>query len=134
MRRLRPPRFAGQTGSFTEASCSKGIAFPRFGFLYMPPGDESQFACMFRVPPEEAKRKLKSLQSRLQKIGQFLRDKKLANFGAGKLAAPSCPAATPLTKPHDPLYDNRFDGWNPNSHLEKVGLFMAQAADEGRTS
>jgi integrase len=20
------------------------------------------------------------------------------------------------TKPHDPLYDNRFDGWNPNSH------------------
>lgn len=26
----------------------------RFRFLYMPPGDESQFACMFRVPPEEA--------------------------------------------------------------------------------
>ena len=119
MRRLRPPQFASQTGSFTEASCSKGIGFPRCRFLYMPPGDESQFACMFRVPPEEAKRKLKSLQSRLQKIGQFLRDKKLANFGAGKLAAPSCPAATPLTKPHDPLYDNRFDGWNPNSHQRR---------------
>jgi hypothetical protein len=76
----------------------------------MPPGDESQFACMFRVPPEEAKRKLKSLQS-IAKKGPALRDKKLANFGAGKL--------------------RRLE---PEQPPEKVGLFMAQAEDESRTS